>query len=355
MKTHLSIFAFIIVTSFAGVGDARACTTFCIHTEKELVFGRNFDFYTGVGHVVINKRGVRKTSYPLPPEKELVWTARLGSLTFNQMGKEFPYGGINEKGLVIELMWLDDTKYPEIDDRYGLTELQWIQYQLDNSASVSDILASDKKVRMSKLSEAPVHVLVVDAAGNKATLEYINGKLISHTGSSLPVCVLANDTYDASSRYMKMKTKNNKKSNQPFTSGSNDRFTKAALMVGEMKGPDAVSYAFDILEEVSQPGFTRWSIVYDIRNMTVHYRTQANQERRSIRVADLDFSCDATLQIAGIDENMKGSTITFRPYSYEENLALVNKSFSQVKFLQSVTKEEREVVARYPESVVCEE
>ncbi len=43
------------------------------------------------------------------------WTAVYGSISFNQYGKEFPTGGMNEKGLVVELMWLDETKFPAQD------------------------------------------------------------------------------------------------------------------------------------------------------------------------------------------------------------------------------------------------
>jgi Penicillin V acylase and related amidases len=50
-----------------------------------------------------------------PPEKPIEWISKYGSITFNQSGREFPHGGINEKGLVIEQMWLDEAAYPEMD------------------------------------------------------------------------------------------------------------------------------------------------------------------------------------------------------------------------------------------------
>ncbi len=98
---------------------------------------------------MINKRNVTKTAAAFPPEKPITWTSKYGNITFNQMGREFPYGGINEAGLVIEQMWLDKTRYPVSDNRYGLSELQWIQYQLDNSATINDVIASDTLVRVS--------------------------------------------------------------------------------------------------------------------------------------------------------------------------------------------------------------
>src|SRR5688572_19171829 len=187
MKMKTLFCALILAVMLTAPFQAKPCTTFCIKTGGQLVLGKNFDFHTGVGHVMINKRNIKKLSYDVPPEKRLEWVSKYGSVTFNQMGKEFPYGGINERGLVIELMWLADTKYPEIDNRSGLTELQWIQYQLDNASTVAEIIASDAFLRVSKLSTAPVHFIAADAKGNVATIEYIGGKMVYHTGATLPV------------------------------------------------------------------------------------------------------------------------------------------------------------------------
>ena len=41
---------------------------------------------------------------------------KYGAIFFNQFGREFPMGGMNEAGLVVELMWLDETVFPSPDD-----------------------------------------------------------------------------------------------------------------------------------------------------------------------------------------------------------------------------------------------
>ena len=178
------------------------CTTFSFSNHKgEVVFGRNFDFPVGMGHIAINNKNVYKTAFIRPPEKAISWTSTYGSITFNQCGKEFPYGGMNEAGLVIEQMWLQEAAYPEADKRFGLSELQWIQYQLDNSATVEQVVNSDSLVRISYTAIAPLHFLIADASGNVATIEYIEGKMIVHQGKNLPYQVLANCTYQNSLSY----------------------------------------------------------------------------------------------------------------------------------------------------------
>ena len=89
-----------------------ACTTFCINKNGQLVFGRNYDWITGAGIINSNQRGLFKTSSHTGIENSISWVSKFASISFNQYGKEFPTGGMNEKGLVVELMWLDETRYP---------------------------------------------------------------------------------------------------------------------------------------------------------------------------------------------------------------------------------------------------
>src|SRR5215210_5619681 len=158
MKKPVAVLLLFLYAPFAF-----ACSTFLLARDGKFVFGRNYDWVTGNGMVVVNARGMQKTSFVPDGEKSVSWISRCGSITFNQFGKEFPHGGINEKGLVVELMWLDETTYPNADDRGALSELQWIQYQLDNSATVDEVIASNKTVRISKKNSVPLHYLVADA------------------------------------------------------------------------------------------------------------------------------------------------------------------------------------------------
>ena len=98
-----------------------------------------------------------------------------------------------KKGLVVELMWLDETIYPKPDERPAIGVLQWIQYQLDNCATIEEVIATDKTVRIVSKG-TPLHYLVADAKGNAATIEFLNGKMVVHKGSELPMAVLTNDT-----------------------------------------------------------------------------------------------------------------------------------------------------------------
>ena len=351
-----SIFILIVCLIIVCLSsNVYPCTTFCIKDHENIIFGRNLDFSTGFGHVIINKRNVTKTALVFPPENPMTWTSKYGSITFNQMGREFPYGGMNEAGLVIDQMWLDKTKYPESDNRYGLSELQWIQYQLDNSITINDVIASDTSVRVS-FESIPIHFLLCDKQGDVATIEYINGKLVYHKDKDLPVTVLANNTYEESIDYTKKFIEFGGNDTIPKTMKSLDRFALAASMVkkfDERKSEDIIDYSFDILDTVSQGEATHWSIVYDIANMKIHYKTYGNRETRVISLEDFNFSCELPVLITDIENNIDSIEEDFVVYNTNLNRELIENTFSHVEFLKNVPPEARDAIARYPESLIC--
>ena len=326
---------------------ARACTTFCYQSEGTLVFGKNYDWNVDDGLVIVNKRGVTKTAFT--EENPARWTSDYGSVTFNQYGREFPSGGINEKGLVVELMWLDETVYPEPDRRLALPTLQWIQFQLDNSASIDDVVAWDTKVRITGAS-ARIHFLVADATGAVATFECLNGRMVVHRGAELPFPVLTNDIYQSSVMYTRERDRSGS-----LSSSSLDRFARATEGL-EPKGTqrDPVDEAFALLDDVAQPGYTQWSIVYDIGAQRAYFRTRRQRDIRFVGFAALDFSCRTPVRVIDVNTKYKGDlSKRLADYSLDTNRKLVRAAFSQTEFLRHTPAAEIEALARYPQSTSC--
>ena len=120
-----ALIATLLVLALAVPGSA--CTTFCLRDGGRIVFGKNYDWSVGDGLLVVNKRGVARKADAESDPRPASWTSKYGSVTFNQYGRDFPSGGMNEKGLAIELMWLEGSRYPAADARPGVDNLQWIQ------------------------------------------------------------------------------------------------------------------------------------------------------------------------------------------------------------------------------------
>ena len=338
------------------VRPARPCSTFYMRNLGQPVFGRNYDWMVEVGLVTVNKRDVVKIG--MIPDQTTTWKSRYGSVTFNQYGREFPMGGMNEAGLVVEQMWLSETQYPQPDARGALNVLQWVQYQLDTAATVAEVLASDRDVRINPLGGAKCHFLVGDRHGNCATIEFLEGRLVSQAGKSLPATVLTNSTYEASTAYLKQHIGFGGARPVQCTRSSLDRFVCAADLLrrynAKQSGND-VDYAFDILERVAQGDSTKWSIVYDVAKQRIHFRTHAAAERRFIDLRKLDFSCQADVIMLDVNLELAGDvTDDMVVYTPERNHTLVRTAYSETPFLKSVPVMMVDAMAAYPLTCFCE-
>jgi choloylglycine hydrolase len=361
---------------------SRACSTFCLRHEGRIVFGKNYDWDVSEGMLVVNKRNVAKASTSVAnaaATPALRWTSRHGSVTFNQYGREFPNGGINEAGLVIELMWLNDTRYPDSDARPALGCLQWIQYQLDTAAMVREVLASDGKVRIS--SSAAVHYLVADRHGDVAAVEFLDGRLVAHTGEKLPVAALTNSTYAGSLAYLERLRAEG--TPPPTGYASVDRFARAAERLERfsslladggsaqragtqanparparsapgLPAPDAVAYAFETLADLDQGSRTQWSIVYELDRLRLTFRTHRNPRTRELALADLEFDCSSPVLVTDLSSGPAGDVAGHLvPYNAAANLELVRTSTQKTEFLTGTSEAAIRERASFPESTSC--
>jgi penicillin V acylase-like amidase (Ntn superfamily) len=349
--------ALLLVTIFS-VNISFACTTFFINKNGQMVFGRNYDWVTGNGMVCTNQKGLVKTSAKTKDGETISWVSQYGSITFNQYGKEFPTGGMNEKGLVVELMWLDGTIYPTADKRPAIDVLQWIQYQLDNCATVDELIATDNKLRIASKENPPLHYLIADATGNAATIEFLDGKMKVHKGKDLPFPVLTNDMYASSLKQTKAAIKSTGGNSHSFTNNSIDRFAKACNMVTQfLQAPvstTAIDYSFNILDKVAQGSHTKWSIVYDVKNKKIHFKTLGYSQVKNVEFAYFNFNCSATSKAWNMNQSIEGDIADqFQDFSIEMNSKVVNKSFDESSTEFIVGEEGRKQTWQYPGGIYC--
>ena len=142
----------------------------------------------------------------------------------------------------------------------------------------------DSKLRIfpTHKSGTAIHFLISDSTGESAIIEFIDGKMISYTGSQMPVRVLANNTYEKS---MDLWEKNRDATYY-------NRFIIAARHLEKYEHQNldtSAENAFSILDDVSQKRYTKWSIVYDIKNLMVSYRTGSNRGIRHVDLKRIDF------------------------------------------------------------------
>jgi len=128
---------------------SRACTSFCLDTPDGPVFAANLDLATGEGHLFVNRRGIAKEGYrPSKTGETAKWVAKYGSMTFTLAGRELPWSGMNEAGLVRSTMQLNASKGPGPDQRPPLGEAYLVQYLLDTCATVQEVIRAVPPIRL---------------------------------------------------------------------------------------------------------------------------------------------------------------------------------------------------------------
>jgi len=322
---------FILYLLLVFLSDSLlACTAFCLKNENQIILAKNLDWPINDGLIFINKRGLLKTAY-INDEKRLIWISKYGSITFNQFGKEFPLGGMNETGLVIEELnsWGET---PENDNSFKINEFQFVQYILDNYSSVNEIIMIRDSIVLSPLF-INLHYLITDQEGNSLIIEFYEGKSHFYYSVDLPYPVLSNNLYKNSLKYitnfqglggnLELKDENT----------SNERFVRAAVKIKESNnstGKDKTNIAFDILGSVSQDD-TQWSIVYDITDKTIHFKTATNRTEKVIKMDYFDFSCNAPVLILNINTNknnpLEANFTEFTPQANNDLLITVFNKF----------------------------
>lgn len=189
---------------------AQACTRTLYVGEGNLVLtGRNMDWKEDMSsNVWALPAGMKRNGAAGPKSAE--WTSKYGSVIVSgyEAGST---DGMNEKGLVANLLYLAESQYPKpVPGKPDLSLSTWLQYVLDNFATVVEAVEALRAETFNVFAPAlpngapsTLHLSLSDASGDSAILEYVNGKLVIHHGKQYTVMTnspvydeqLALDTY----------------------------------------------------------------------------------------------------------------------------------------------------------------
>ncbi len=364
LKWCLRLFLVVI----ALLPDAgSACTAFCLRGDQGLVVGKNFDFIEGNGLILVNKRGVAKKALVVsdrdaPPTS---WTSRYGSVTFTWWGRDFPFSGMNEKGLVVCSLGLRETVFPAEDRRPVITVLQWVQYQLDTCATAGEVRNSLDRMRISPPLGATgkLHYFICDSRGNCAVLEFIDGKARWYAGPDLPVQALTNTAYERC-----LQSLNSGRIPVPDHISSITRFVRAAelLRAPRTSGP-LTDRAFAILREtglgevtmvdghpIRSMVATEWSIVFDIQERVVSFTTFADKRVRRFSLSGFDFSCHSPVKAFDVQKDLSGDiTDAFVDLTPQMNHRFVETVQAVLPKLHPDPAQALPLIRNYPETTTC--
>jgi Linear amide C-N hydrolases, choloylglycine hydrolase family len=317
--------AAFLLAGVLAAAPAPACTSFCLDTPAGPVYATNLDLFEATdGLVLINRRGIAKTNIRANPDgTTTAWTSKYASVTFNIAGRGLPWSGMNEAGLVLSPMQLMAAEYPKPDDRPPFDIATWTQYALDTCTDVADVIDVARRLRLVDDSGEPNHLMAADAHGSCVALEYLDGKLVCRTGDDLPVKAMSNMRYE---RALVAYDRGGPRWWWSNPGASAQRFATAA---DRMKAFDAIRdssatmYALATLTRFVAAPHTKWSIVYDIPNREVVYRTDESPDLKHLALRDFGLSCDAPLRMLPVNAPLAGNVgPDFVPYDAAANLRI---------------------------------
>lgn len=224
-----------LAVSGAVAPEAEGCTRVTFVGDSGLVItGRSLDWKNKIPtNVYVFPRGLHRVSHNT--DQSIDWTSAYASVC--AVGYDCGVTeGMNEKGVVVNLLYLPGTSYAaKGDKRPFMSTALWASYVLDNFATVSEAVA---QLRLDKFqinapampggAETTLHMAISDATGNNAIIEYVDGKLQIHEGHQYQVLTNA-PPYDEQlsiARYWQAVGGLNM---LPGTSRSQDRFARATF------------------------------------------------------------------------------------------------------------------------------
>lgn len=331
MKVLLTLFTLLIIQY------AYPCSAIVLKNGEQIFLAKNFDWTYREGIIIKNLRGANKIAYFTHAGQQAKWTSKYGSITFNQNGKEMPYGGMNEKGLVVEMLWLDLTKYNSHEEKNYVNELEWIQYQLDNFETVQELMKHLNDLKIYPI-KGKIHYIATDNTGESVIIEYLNGNPTAYQKEPNTCQAITNNSVLQSEPFkyqMPAKRMSNTASIFRYY-----QLEQESVTIGSQHELNE-THAFDILRKVTIPKGdfkTMWSIVYNINGKSISFFTDSHNEIKKINMADMDFSSDFAYinlnqnEIINLDKGLNKFTETI-------NFSYMSPSLIHLGFDERLTKD----------------
>lgn len=343
LERAASIFVLAIAVALGFVPKAAlASSAFGFNDQGRMIVAKNYDWLPTHGHgaLFVNKRGVAKQAQTLRTPNAAEWVSRHASVTFSQMGIDFPWSGMNEAGLVVELLRLKDTEHgSEKDPRPAVNETQWIQYQLDNFSTVAEVLENADRLRVEQ-AFLDVHYLVCDRTGECGNVAYLKGRLVTHSGPAFDPFLVTNSPVSDTLDYW------NGREPRPESGAISDSFEERESFFRWLKAADwldsreqseleAMDFAFDLLSKIEMGSVhrTQWALVYDTSKLEVRFRTRGRAAIKIYALAGMDLECASGARMLDMEQD-EGGPVTERllPFDPVANKNLIDQNWMLMGF-----------------------
>lgn len=312
---------------FGNIQEADACTRVVYKgANNTIITARSMDWKDEIdANLWIFPRNMERSGNVGP--NSLTWSSKYGSVITSAWDIATT-DGINEKGLVANILWLVETEYPKFNpngSKPGLTISAWAQYVLDNFATVDEAVKAFEKDEFVVVSDylpgtqkyATLHLSISDASGDNAIFEYVNGKLNIHHNKTYTVMTnspIFNDQL-AINKYWEGIPGTEM---LPGTNRAADRFARASYYIKaipqEADTRTSIASVFSVIRNCSVPygisseaepniSSTRWRSVSDQKNLMYFFETVKTPNTFWVDLNKIDFGKKGKVKKLSVSHN----------------------------------------------------
>ncbi len=244
------------------------------------------------------------------------WTSKYGSV----VAAAFEVGtadGMNEKGLVANMLYLVETEYPTPtpnDPRKPLSLSAWAQYVLDHYATVAEAVEDLRKepfyivpLKTPDGQDGTIHLSISDPTGDSAIFQYVGGKLNIYHSREYQV-MTNSPTYDQQLALNQYWEQIGGTTMLPGTNRAADRFVRSSFYIKAIPQTsdinEAIASTFSVIRNASVPlgistpgqpniSSTIWRVVADHKNKHYFFESTRSPNIFWVNLADLDLTAGA--------------------------------------------------------------
>jgi len=327
-KMYTNLFkSFAATCLLLAAQPSDACTRVVYKgPEKMVITARSMDWKDEIAaNLWVFPRGMNREGNV--GVNSIKWTSKYGSVITSAWDIATA-DGMNEKGLVANVLWLVESQYAKFDPQgseKGLTIAAWAQYVLDNFATVQEAVAELKKESFVVVSDyipgtnkfTTLHLSLSDAQGDNAIFEYINGKLVIHHDPSYTV-MTNSPTFEDQLAINKYWQGIPGTIMLPGTNRAADRFVRASYYINAIPQTTdtraAIASVFSVIRNCSVPfgissqeepniSSTRWRTVSDQKNKVYYYESVLTPNTFWVDLKKVDFDKKGGVRKLNLSKN----------------------------------------------------
>ncbi len=319
---------------------ANACSrAVYLGPEDTTITIRSMDWEKDIGsNLWVFPRGIKRDG--AAGSASVRWESKYGSVVASAFdglpgGIGATSDGMNERGLVANLLALPETEYPQALDRRMCVSI-WTQYFLDNYATVVEAVGAIKQEPVYVVpwslgdKGSKQHLSISDPTGDSAIFEYIDGKVVIYHSRDYRVMTnsppykqqLAINAYWEKIGGINM---------LPGTHRSTDRFVRASFYIHTVpktsNDAEAIAIALSVIRGVSVPlgistpgkphiSSTRWRTVSDQKSKRYYFDSTHSLNVFWVDLNGLNFTKGAPvreLKLKNVREYVGDMTKHFQP------------------------------------------